>query len=480
MLPRKTTPSLSHQLFGALVALTAAVAVAMAVLAAWLFHAEALSDEHSQLKGECTTLATLLENTQDDATVLAGLNFGDIRATLVNPDGTVTFDSAEDAATLPNHAQRPEILAAQKTGSGSADRASTTVGYLSVYEAVRLSSGQVLRLSVDRATTLALLTQDVRVLVGSAVAIALLSWLAAHSLAARLVRPIANISMEPAAHAPYTELKPMVERLNTQHTQLAQQVDALRDAAQSRREFTANVTHELKTPIAAISGAAELLRAGMVPPEQTATFAARIYEDAQRLSALVTDILTLSKLDEAERVGNSDLFAHERFDLATIAQAVHTRLAPSAAEKNVNFTLTTQPALIQGSPKLAEALIANLCENAIRYNKPSGMVELIVSTAPRPIRIPDPSSSSERVSHDATGQSQQVTLVVRDTGIGIPPEDQTKVFERFYRVDKGRSREMGGTGLGLAIVKHAAINLGATLHLESTPGQGTTITVIFP
>ncbi len=452
--------SLSHRMFVALVVACALVAVAVTAAASLIYQSAFLSDEHEQLASECRTIASLLDLAEDDATVLGELDMGDIRVTLVSPDGTVTYDSGADAVELPNHADRPEVAAALAEGTGSSERSSDTVGYMSLYEAVRLESGEVVRLSVDRAGVVAFLFQDLALLCGLAVLLVGASWVVSRRLSRRFVRPILEI--DPASGdgvAPYEELDPLVSRLNEQHKELVQRMNAIQDAADMRRDFTANVTHELKTPIASIQGAAELIRDGIARPEDVQGFAGRIYKDAHRLSVLVSDILTLSRLDESERSGDREVFgAAERVDLLSVASDAVERLRGRAQRKyEVTISLSGVSTPIMGNARLLDELVSNLVENAIRYNHPGGRVFVWV--------LP---------------QGGRPCLRVSDTGIGIPPESQDKVFERFYRVDKGRSRDMGGTGLGLAIVKHAATYHGADIRLESKVDEGTTITVTFP
>lgn len=452
--------SLSHRMFVALVTACTSVAVVVTIAASLIYQSAFLADEHEQLAGECRTLASLLDESSDDESVLAALDLGDIRVTLIDADGTVTFDTLADVGELESHAERPEVVDALETGSGSSERASDTVGYMSLYEAERLASGQVLRLSVDRAGVLAFLFQDLVLLAALAVLLVGASWLVSRHLSRRFVQPILEI--DPASGdgvAPYEELDPLVNRLNEQHEQLMHRMSEIQDAADLRREFTANVTHELKTPIASISGAAELIRDGIAKPKDVPGFAGRIYDDARRLSSLVSDILTLSKLDEAERAGTTELFEpSESVNLLAVARDVADRLAPKARKAEVDVSVEGITMAVRGNPRLLDELVSNLCDNAIRYNKPGGRVYVWVLPA-------------------AGGGA---CLRVRDTGIGIPEASRDKVFERFYRVDKGRSRDMGGTGLGLAIVKHAAAYHGAQIALESEVGKGTTITVTFP
>ena len=452
--------SLSRRVFLALVAACAVVAVVVTAAASLLYQSAFLEDERAQLAGECRTVASLLNLTDDDAGLLSLLEFDDTRVTLIASDGTVTYDGLADASTMENHADRPEVVDAIATGSGSSDRPSETAGYVSLYEAVLLDDGEVVRLSVDRASVATFLMQDFVLLAGLAVVVVGVSWLVSRRLSQRFVQPI--LAIDPASGdgvAPYEELDPLVSRLNEQHKELLQRMNAIQDAADMRRDFTANVTHELKTPIASIQGAAELIRDGIARPEDVKNFAGRIYKDAHRLSLLVSDILTLSRLDESERSGDREVFgAAERVDILSVAGDAVERLRARAQRKyDVTISLSGVSTPIMGNARLLDELVSNLIENAIRYNRPGGRVFVWV--------LP---------------QGGRPCLRVSDTGIGIPPEAQDKVFERFYRVDKGRSRDMGGTGLGLAIVKHAATYHGADIRLESHVGEGTTITVTFP
>ena len=307
---------------------------------------------------------------------------------------------------------------------------------------------------------MAFLFQDLVLLVLFAVVLVGASWLVTRWLSRRFVQPILEI--DPSSGdgvAPYVELDPLVNRLNEQHAELVQRMSQIQDAADMRREFTANVTHELKTPIASISGAAELIRDGIAKPKDVPGFAGRIYDDARRLSSLVSDILTLSKLDETERAGSRELFEpSESVNLLAVARDVADRLASKARKAKVDVSVEGVSMNVRGNPRLLDELVSNLCDNAIRYNRPGGKVFVWV--------LPSNGGGT--------------CLRVSDTGIGIPEASQDKVFERFYRVDKGRSRDMGGTGLGLAIVKHAATYHGADIRLESHVGEGTTITVTFP
>ena len=224
------------------------------------------------------------------------------------------------------------------------------------------------------------------------------------------------------------------------------------DREKLRREFTANVSHELKTPLTSISGFAEIMKNGMVKAEDVPRFANNIYEEAQRLISMVQDIIQLSRLDEAqETMEKTDV------DVALIAETVAKRLETQAAQKKITFHLETETAVLSGVPHVLEEMIYNLCDNAIRYNKDNGSVTLKVEKHP-----------------------DDIIVTVADTGIGIPYGEQERVFERFYRVSRSRSKEIDGTGLGLSIVKHGALLHQATVKMESEVDKGTIIQLIFP
>ena len=220
-----------------------------------------------------------------------------------------------------------------------------------------------------------------------------------------------------------------------------------------RREFTANVSHELKTPLTSISGIAEIMQSGMVKPEDIQSFAGDIYQEAQRLIALVEDIIRLSRLDEG-----AESLEREPVNLLSVAQDVARRLDSAAQKAGVTLKVMGLSVEVHGIPSVLDEMVYNLCDNAIKYNHPGGTVNVTVAPA--------------------DDGSAEVT--VEDTGIGIPVEDQSRVFERFYRVDKSHSKEIGGTGLGLSIVKHGASLHGAQIHMDSQVGRGTSVQLLFP
>ena len=218
-----------------------------------------------------------------------------------------------------------------------------------------------------------------------------------------------------------------------------------------RQEFTSNVSHELKTPLTSISGFAEMMKAGGMPEETVVDFSTSIYDEAQRLINLVSDIIKISELDEGVVP-----FGKENVDICELAKDILKRLTPVANKRNITLNIIGDTAYVYGTKKILDEMIYNLCDNAIKYNKENGVVDVIINTT-----------------------DSKVNLTVRDTGIGIPKGEQSRVFERFYRVDKSHSKLVGGTGLGLAIVKHGAAYHDAEISLESTEGKGTSVTVIF-
>ena len=425
---------------------------------AYLHQSTMMDEALVELGHECEVLASTLDASDGEVDELASIDLGEMRATLVTPQGEVLYDSLISTGHLVGHETRPEIALALEQGAGSSIRSSDTLGNVSIYQARRLKSGNVIRVSSDRAGILRILASDLRLFVGVLAVLVILSYVTSRALAARLVKPILNISVKRLPTiAPYEELQPLTDRLAEQQMELVAQMDELRSADAMRREFTANVTHELKTPIATIMGASELLRDGFVLDEDVPDFAARINDEAQRLSALVNDILTLSRLDESERQRTQNAFGSaETVDLLATLNDVASRMTDRADRFEVNLTVEGTSVRIEGYPRMLDEMVANLCSNAIRYNHPGGAVHMWSG-----VRAGVP------------------TIEVSDTGIGIPQEAQAKVFERFFRVETSRSRASGGTGLGLAIVKHVATLHGAEVSLRSELGEGTVVTVSF-
>lgn len=457
--------TLSHRVFATVFFCAMAVIVAFTVLGAFFVQNTLADATSANLSQETELIAAALNEQQEPIAFLRSLDREDLRITLINKDGSVAYDNEASPSMLPNHGDRPEVVKAFESGSGSAERASSTLDEIMLYRAVRLNNGQVVRLAQAQPGIAAILMSLVAPMLLIAAAGAVLSFFLARRESRAIIEPLQEVDLDHPRrsyeHA-YAEMVPMLERIESQRQELKRQMAVLADNDRMRREFTANITHELKTPLTAISGYAELIANGMVEGEDDLrNFGGRIYREAGRLAALVNDILTLSNLDEAERASEGEavpIGSTEPIELSRAILTVEQRLEQVARQSDVTIGLETKPVVIEGVPRLIDELIYNLASNAIRYNRPDGTVTLCCGT----------------------NDEGHPYLSVADTGIGIAPEEQGKVFERFYRVDKSRSKARGGTGLGLAIVKHAALYHHASIDLSSEPGVGTTITVTFP
>lgn len=367
----------------------------------------------------------------------------ELRITWIAADGTVLYDSYAGDEGLGNHGNRPEIAAALQNGQGYCIRQSETMGRNIFFYARRTGDGSIIRIAKEAG--------NIWSVFGSALPItfllAVLSFFLCMWIAGRLTRAFMKPIEEMAVHLDqtgqecvYREFVPVLALIRAQHEEIVQN-------AKIRQEFAANVSHELKTPLTSISGYAELIATGMASKKKARHFAAEIHENAQRLLVLINDILQLSELDDAPAEGLS----FEEVDLYELAARCVAMLGPSAKKHEVTISLSGERRILYADRMLMEELLYNLCDNAIRYNKKDGHVWVTVGDE----------------------------LEIRDDGIGIPEKHQKRVFERFFRVDKSRSKKTGGTGLGLAIVKHIAKAHHAELSLESEEGEGTTIRVRF-
>lgn len=485
----------------------------------------------------------------------------DFRITLIESDGDVLYDTVSPADSMENHLGREEIREALAKGYGESTRYSSTLLERQIYTAQLLPDKTVLRLSETHYSVLSIILMMTQPIIIVAVIAAVLSLILASRLSEKIIKPLCEMDIDKLeVKDSYEELKPLIERINSQKRQLKSQSAELRrkqeefnaatynmnegivllnesgtilsinhsaskilsasrycigkdillvnksievqnllnkarngehadiminingmeyqinaspivsdenisgialiifditekeKAEQMRREFSANVSHELKTPLHSISGYAELMKNGLVKEADIASFSSRIYSEAQRMIVLIDDIIRLSRLDE----GTADMKLEDT-DLYSLALDTVSILKPAADKKNVTITLNGNSARIYAYPQIINGLIYNLCDNAIKYNRQGGSVDITVQR-----------------------NKTNAVVTVSDNGIGIPEEHQERVFERFYRVDKSHSKEVGGTGLGLSIVKHAAKLHDAEIELKSVPDGGTTINVIFP
>ncbi|HPE15458.1 MAG TPA: ATP-binding protein [Oscillospiraceae bacterium] len=537
-------------------------AVFVTLLISLVLYAQSFAAARKDTRLEALLLAAAADRTGTDYLPAAAAIRDDLRLTLIAPDGTVVFDSAEDPAVMENHLGRSEVQEALKTGAGEAVRKSETVGLQTIYYAVRLKSGDILRVASVTENVWRAAAGSVPYLFLVCILAAALSALLARHRTARIVAPINAIDPErPFEGDAYDELSPLLTKIERQNRQIRTQMTELsrreaefasvtenmneglivintagkvllaNDAAlhwfaaareavvgrhlcnlsreetlaraaeaiaraehfegrltrgartlqlmanptredgratggilllldvtesanaeSMRREFSASVSHELKTPLTAISGYAEIMRGGIAKPQDCQRFAGLIYDECARLIHLVEDIIALSRLDEGRVEA-----VYEPVSVLRLAQAAAGRLEDAAAARHITVTVAGDDAGLVSVPHILDTMLFNLLENAVKYNRDGGSVTLTVKDAP-----------------DAA------TVTVADTGIGIPAEYQKRVFERFFRVDRSRSKAIGGTGLGLSIVKHGAIYLGAALSLQSTPGVGTAVTLRFP
>lgn len=483
------------------------------------------------------------------------------RITLIDQDGSVLYDSQAEASSMENHKDREEVKEAAETGKGKAVRTSETLSEKTIYYALRLEDGKILRVSSTQYSVLALVYQLIVPVLWILLLMIVLSGLFASRLSKKVVEPVNKLDLEhPEENEVYEEVAPLLSRMYKQNREIKNQIDTARrqqeefaiitenmqeglvvidrytmilsgnasvwklfhvngpkngesvyvlnrseefqsiidkalggknneavlkvdgsdihvvanpvmreeqvegavlllvnvteklEREKLRREFSANVSHELKTPLTSISGFAEIIQDGYVKEEDVRAFAGRIYKEAQRLITLVEDVIRISQLDEGEVP-----YEWTETDLYQTAKNVFGTLSEAAKKQDVHLYIEGDRVQLHTVPNILEEVLFNLCDNAIKYNKPGGSVCICL-----------------------TENEESVCISVKDNGVGIPKEDQSRVFERFYRVDKSHSKEIGGTGLGLSIVKHGVSFLGGEVELESTPGQGTEITVSFP
>ena len=548
---------MTSKIFKSIIAAVVAVLIATIAINLGALYPYFNQLQQTQLKDELHLAANAVQ--EIGVRYLDDLDMDRYRLTWVAADGTVLFDNQADAATMENHADRAEIREALLTGSGSSTRQSATLTEQTIYEAVRLSDGSVLRISVSRATAVLLLLGMLQpICIVLVIAIAISAWIA-HRIAKRVVEPLNRLNLDaPLENDAYEELSPLLHRIHAQRQEIKEQMWTLErkqnefnqitanmkealvlldtsariisinpaarrlfgagddpigndiltidrsqnmrtalenaradgraffrdqrngriyqfdlsriasdnavqgtvilayditdqaNAEQNRQEFTANVSHELKTPLQSIIGSAELLENGIVKEADIPRFVDRIRKEATRLVNLIDDIIRLSQLDEGVDM------PMESVSLRELSEEVCENLADAARRKDVSLKVTGSEGVITGVRRLLYEIVYNLCDNAIKYNRDGGSVEI-------------------NLSQDADA----VLLRVQDTGVGIAPEHQSKIFERFYRVDKSHSRQSGGTGLGLSIVKHAVQLHHGSISVESQPNVGTAITVRF-
>lgn len=483
------------------------------------------------------------------------------RITYIDQDGTVLFDNKADVSEMKNHSDRTEFQKAEKYGAGESSRYSDTLSEKTIYYALRLKDGTVLRVSSTQDSVLALVENLIFPLCGLLCLMLILSGIMASAISKRIVKPINELDLEhPEENQIYEELSPLLSKIHRQNREIQNQLELAKQQQQEfslitenmqeglividkytmilsanssawnlfrmdkvrqgesvycldraedfrhaiehvlegeheelvlklngsdiqlianpvvrgqktegavillvdvteklerenlRREFSANVSHELKTPLTSISGFAEIIQGGFVKDEDIPKFAGRIYKESQRLLQLVEDVIQISQLDEEKTP-----YIWEPVDVYQVCKNAFDSLKEKAYKMNVHLYICGESMKMEAIRTLLEEAVYNVCDNAIKYNRNDGSVSIFLEQT-----------------------AQEVQIVVKDTGIGIPREDQDRVFERFYRVDKSHSKEIGGTGLGLSIVKHAVSTLNGSVGLRSEVGSGTEVTLRFP
>lgn len=370
-----------------------------------------------------------------------------IRVTLIKRDGTVIYDNMADIATMENHGDRPEVVEAFEQGEGQYVRISETFDKNTYYYAVKASEDIVLRVSKDAGGIIMIFASAVPALCVVVLVMSIVCICVAGLVTRKLMEPIVKASNNIELideNQIYEEMAPLVHTIKQQHHDIISN-------ANMRQEFTANVSHELKTPLTSITGYAELIENGMADEQDTKRFATEIRKNAKRLLTLINDIMKLSELDDTNVRKD---FA--KVDLYEAAKECVDMLEMSSREHEVTVSLFGTSCIVDGNKRMLEELVYNLCDNAIRYNNKGGMVNVMVKE-----------------------EDGHCILSVKDNGIGISAENQERIFERFYRVDKSRSKATGGTGLGLAIVKHIVLCHDASIEVKSALNMGTEIKVTF-
>lgn len=405
------------------------------------------------LKGELTATSSGVE--LNGVAFLKSLS-GKNRITLVDSSGKVLFDNRNDINSLGNHNDREEIREARENGTGYSERYSDTLSRKTINVTKLLNNGDVLRLSKDMSTVWSTLMDTIFPMICVMVFAILIAAYMAGRVSKAVTTPINQIDLnEPDREKIYDEIEPLIDRIIKQNNQIDKQIEQLNMEHEKqdnlRRDFTANVSHELKTPLTSISGFAEIIQNGMVKEEDITRFAGKIHSEAQRLIILVGDIIKLSQLD-----GKDIAVKMEPIDLYETSQAVMGHLEAAAEKRNIKMFLSGKHLVITGAEQIIEEMIFNLIDNAIKYNKTGGKIYVNILK-----------------------NDDGINLSVEDTGIGIKDEDIGRIFERFYRADKSHSKEIGGTGLGLSIVKHGANFHNAKVFVKSKYKEGTKITILF-
>ncbi|MCL2572671.1 MAG: ATP-binding protein [Defluviitaleaceae bacterium] len=459
------------RIFTSFAALIMVCIVAIAVLFSILFINSTQSHEMAATRDKAYLVAGLLNSGTFEYT--KKLMVGSTRMTIIAPEGWVLFDNHPDTDLSINRSNRAEFVAAITEGHGQSIRSSDTFGLDTFYYAIRLENGNILRLSRTLNSLGEVFSAILPNLVIITIAILGLAYFITHRLTKRIIKPLTKVDFDnlditsaEANKSQYEELWPYIKKISTQKQQLTSQMEILKNRAETtealltqqsktetqRKEFSANVSHELKTPLTTISALSEIIGSGMAKPEDIASFTNKIKNHTTRLINIINDIIRLSEFDE--RKIEKDLTT---FDIYELAQSVVAALQENTIKKQVTIDLKGHTINLKANYHLIDELMYNLLDNAIKYNKENGKITLSLSK-----------------------ENNHCKIKITDTGIGISKKHQSRVFERFYRVDSSRSKKTGGTGLGLSIVKHITEHHNGKITLESKEGIGTTITCYIP
>jgi len=425
-------------MFG-MAAVTAFVGIVITTFVCYSFFRKEVRDN---LANKCRLVACCYDNLGAPEE-LARFKQENFRITLIKEDGTVLYESESNASKMGNHLGRPEITEAIAKGTGSDTRYSSITGTENYYYAEKLTDGNILRVSTWSGLIFILFGRSIMIILTVTICLVIASMVVSAILTNNLIAPLKRIprmlenNEAPDETGIYPEIIPLVKEIK----------NARSEQELMRQEFTANVSHELKTPLTSISGYAELIETGMAKGDVSVKFAGYIRNECARLITLISDILRLSELDAVTPSSLDDMI-----DLGSVAQECKERLAVQAEQKGISVSIRGNSKPIKGNHGEITELVYNLIDNAIKYNRENGGIDVVIQ-----------------------GKSISIT----DTGIGIPKECIPRIFERFYRVDKSRSRAGGGTGLGLSIVKHIADRHNARIIVESEERVGTTVTVNF-
>lgn len=412
-------------------------------------------DALSKLVSNMAITLNKKENTDEQVVILEKQLPSNIRFTLISQDGQVLSDtSIPDNTSIANHKNRPEISKAQQQGKATAERYSYTLNQDAIYAAIRLDNSNILRISELRESLFFFVSNLLFPFCIIFIATLIFALISSKIITRYIMEPMEKLDLSnPLDCICYEEMTPLLTRINEQQFQLKKQNESLERAVNSRKIFTDNVSHEMKTPLQVISGYAEIIKEGLTSFDEAKDFSNIIYNEAQIMRRLIDDLLTLSHLTTNRNIISS----YSRFNLKELVQEIIYKMYPLATKEHIEIILEADSFNIDADKDLMRILFSNLISNAIRYNVENGKIEVSLNQ-----------------------NSQSITIQIKDSGIGIAKKDQEHIFERFYRTDKSRNKTTGGTGLGLAIVKHIVLIHHGTIQVRNNKPKGTIFIIDLP